>query len=88
MRQAAIALVAVLLAGCQSVSTTQPGAVGVFIAQKQAIQNYVADCAVDIEALRHMVEDWGATLEALSHLDSIDANHLRRHNYPFVEDVE
>jgi acyl-CoA dehydrogenase len=28
---------------------------GVPIAQKQAIQNYVADCAVDIEALRHMV---------------------------------
>ena len=26
------------------------------IAHKQAIQNYVADCAVDIEALRHMVE--------------------------------
>ncbi len=26
------------------------------IAQKQAIQNYVADCAVDIEALRHLVE--------------------------------
>lgn len=29
---------------------------GVAIAQKQAIQNYVADCAVDIEALRHQVE--------------------------------
>jgi acyl-CoA dehydrogenase len=28
---------------------------GVPIAQKQAIQNYVADCAVDIEALRHLV---------------------------------
>jgi acyl-CoA dehydrogenase len=28
---------------------------GVPIAQKQAIQNYVADCAVEIEALRHMV---------------------------------
>jgi alkylation response protein AidB-like acyl-CoA dehydrogenase len=29
---------------------------GVPIAQKQAIQNYVADCAVDIEALRHQVQ--------------------------------
>ena len=29
---------------------------GTAIAQKQAIQNYVADCAVDIEALRHLVE--------------------------------
>ncbi len=29
---------------------------GSVIAQKQAIQNYVADCAVQIEALRHMVE--------------------------------
>ena len=29
---------------------------GAAIAQKQAIQNYVADCAVEIEALRHMVE--------------------------------
>jgi len=28
---------------------------GVAIAQKQAIQNYVADCAVEIEALRHLV---------------------------------
>jgi acyl-CoA dehydrogenase len=28
---------------------------GVAIAQKQAIQNYVADCAVDIEALRRLV---------------------------------
>jgi len=28
---------------------------GVPIAQKQAIQNYVADCAVEIEALRHLV---------------------------------
>jgi butyryl-CoA dehydrogenase len=28
---------------------------GVPIAQKQAIQNYVADCAVDIEGLRHLV---------------------------------
>jgi alkylation response protein AidB-like acyl-CoA dehydrogenase len=28
---------------------------GVQIAQKQAIQNYVADCAVGIEALRHLV---------------------------------
>ena len=29
---------------------------GVPIAQKQAIQNYVADCAVDLEALRHQVQ--------------------------------
>src|SRR6185503_20852786 len=29
---------------------------GVQIAQKQAIQNYVADCAVGIEALRHLVQ--------------------------------
>jgi alkylation response protein AidB-like acyl-CoA dehydrogenase len=29
---------------------------GVQIAEKQAIQNYVADCAVEIEALRHMVQ--------------------------------
>ncbi len=29
---------------------------GTVIAQKQAIQNYVADCAVEIEALRHLVE--------------------------------
>ena len=29
---------------------------GVAIAHKQAIQNYVADCAVEIESLRHMVE--------------------------------
>lgn len=28
---------------------------GVPIAQKQAIQNYVADCAVEIESLRHLV---------------------------------
>ncbi len=28
---------------------------GVAIGQKQAIQNYVADCAVEIEALRHLV---------------------------------
>ena len=28
---------------------------GVPIAEKQAIQNYVADCAVEIEALRHLV---------------------------------
>jgi alkylation response protein AidB-like acyl-CoA dehydrogenase len=29
---------------------------GVQIAQKQAIQNYVAECAVEIEALRHLVQ--------------------------------
>jgi alkylation response protein AidB-like acyl-CoA dehydrogenase len=29
---------------------------GAPIGQKQAIQNYVADCAVEIEALRHLVE--------------------------------
>jgi alkylation response protein AidB-like acyl-CoA dehydrogenase len=29
---------------------------GAVIAEKQAIQNYVADCAIEIEALRHMVE--------------------------------
>jgi alkylation response protein AidB-like acyl-CoA dehydrogenase len=29
---------------------------GVPIAEKQAIQNYLADCAVEIEALRHLVE--------------------------------
>lgn len=28
---------------------------GVAIAQKQAIQNYIADCTVEIESLRHMV---------------------------------
>jgi len=29
---------------------------GAVIAEKQAIQNYVADCAIEIEALRHIVE--------------------------------
>jgi len=29
---------------------------GTVIGQKQAIQNYIADCAVEIEAVRHMVE--------------------------------
>src|SRR5262249_531661 len=29
---------------------------GTQISNKQAIQNYIADCAVDIEALRHLVE--------------------------------
>ena len=37
---------------------------GSAIAHKQAIQNYVADCAVDIEALRHMVEHTAWLAEA------------------------
>jgi alkylation response protein AidB-like acyl-CoA dehydrogenase len=51
---------------------------GVPIAQKQAIQNYVADCAVDIEALRHLVhytawladtgQDYGASSSMAKYL--------------------
>jgi alkylation response protein AidB-like acyl-CoA dehydrogenase len=46
---------------------------GVPIAQKQAIQNYVADCAVEIEALRHQVE-YAAWLADCGHPDGAQSS--------------